>query len=147
MLKHFSCYQSASDDPERSPMPKQKVLDSLTDPGEYEVILRDVRVENFNPSRGTVGKRVCWTLAVDGGEHDKQLIYLTIPLLETLPWSLCKALRAFGLPVDGPWSLHCDGDGRVVDSRLPSGARARATIRRDSFGTASVRLESVGLAV
>ena len=46
-------------------MPKPKVLNSLTDPGEYEVILKDVRVERFNPTRGAVGKRVCWTLAVE----------------------------------------------------------------------------------
>lgn len=123
------------------------MLDSLTDPGEYEVLLKDVRVEQFNPTRGTVGKRVCWTLAVDGGEHDKQLIHLTMPLLDQLPWLVCKALRAFGLAVDGTWSLECDADGRVVDSRLPCGARAHATIAKDSFGTASVRLESVGLAV
>jgi hypothetical protein len=125
-------------------MPKQKVLVSFTDPGEYEVMLKDVRVERFNPTRGTVGKRVCWTLAVDGGEHDKQLIYLTMPLLDQLPWLLCKALRAFGLAVDGKWSLQCDADGRVVDSRLPCGARAHATIAKDSFGAASVRLESIG---
>jgi hypothetical protein len=127
-------------------MPKQKVLVSFNDPGEYDVILKDVRVQRFNPTRGTVGKRVCWTLEVDGGEHDKQLIYLTMPLLETLPWSLCKALRAFGLAVDGKWSLHCDADGRVVDPRLPSGARAHATIVKDSFDKASVRLGSVGVA-
>jgi hypothetical protein len=127
-------------------MPKQKAPDSLTDPGEYEVILKDVRVEHFNPTRGTVGKRVCWTLAVDGGEHDKQLIFLTMPLLDQLPWRLCKALRAFGLAVDGKWSPRCDADGRVIDQRLSSGARAHATIAKDSFGTASVRLRSAGLA-
>jgi hypothetical protein len=128
-------------------MPKQKVLDSLTDPGEYEVILKDVRVERFNPARGTVGKRVCWSLAVDGGEHDKQLIYLTMPLLDQLPWGVCKALRAFGVAPGGKWSLKCDADGRVVDPRLPSGARARATIVNDSLGKASVRLTQVELAV
>lgn len=126
-------------------MPKKKVPDSLADPGEYEVVLKDVRVERFNPTRGTVGKRVCWTLAVDGGEHDKQLIYLTMPLFDQLPWGVCKALRAFGLAVDGKWSLHCDADGRVVDPRLPLGARAHATIATDSVGTASVRLASAGL--
>ncbi len=127
-------------------MPKQKALVSLTDPGEYEVILKDVRVERFNPTRGTIGKRVCWTLAVDGGEHDKQLIYLTMPLLDQLPWLACKALRAFGVEVDGKWSLQCDEVGRVIDPRLPPGVRARATIVNDSVGKASVRLESVGLA-
>jgi len=127
-------------------MAKQQVLDSLTDPGEYEVMLKDVRVERFNPTRGTVGTRVCWTLAVDGGDHDKQLIYLTMPLFDQLPWRVCKALRAFGVAVDGKWSLNCDEAGRVVDPRLPSGARAHATIANDSFGKASVRLESVGLA-
>jgi hypothetical protein len=127
-------------------MPKQKVLDSLTEPGEYEVMLKEVRVERFNPTRGTVGKRVCWTLAVDGGEHDKQLIYLTMRLSDELPWGVCKALRAFGLAVDGKWSLHCDADGRVVDPRLPSGARAHATIVNDSSGKASVRLGAVGVA-
>ena len=127
-------------------MPKQKAPDSLTDPGEYEVILKDVRVERFNPARGTVGKRVCWSLAVDGGEHDKRLIYLTMPLLDQLPWGVCKALRAFGVAPDGKWSLQCDADGRVVDPRLPSGARARATIVNDSVGKASVRLTQVELA-
>lgn len=128
-------------------MPKQGVLVSLTDPGEYEVILKDVRVERFNPTRGAVGQRVCWTLAVDGGEHDKRLIHLTMPLLDQLPWLVCKALRAFGLEVDGKWSLQCDAAGRVIDPRLPSGARARATIVNDSVGKASVRLNPVGLAV
>ena len=128
-------------------MPNQKVPDSLKDPGEYEVILKDVRVERFNPARGTVGKRVCWSLAVDGGEHDKQLIYLTMPLLDQLPWGVCKALRAFGVETDGKWSLQCDTDGRVVDPRLPSGARARATIVNDSGGKASVRLTQVERAV
>ena len=127
-------------------MPKRDVLHSFTDLGEYEVILKDVRVEDFNPTRGKVGKRVCWTLAVDGGEHDKQLISLTMPLFEELPWLVCKALRAFGVEADGKWPLHCDEGGRVVDPRLPSGARAHATIVNDSFGKASVRLETVGLA-
>src|SRR5581483_5733632 len=125
-------------------MPKQQALESLADPGEYEVILKDVRVERLIPARGTVRAQVCWTLAVDGGEHNKQLIYLAMPLLDPLPWRVCKALRAFGVAVDGKWSLHCDESGRVVDSRLPAGARARATIVNDSFGKASVRLASVG---
>ena len=99
-----------------------------------------------HPGRGTVGKRVCWTLAVDGGEHDKQLISLTMPLFDELPWLVCKALRAFGVEADGKWPLHCDADGRVVDPRLPYGARAHATIVNDSSGKASVRLESVRLA-
>jgi hypothetical protein len=118
----------------------KKTLTSLTDPGEYDVVLKDVRVERFNPGRGVVGQRVCWTLAVDGGEHDKQPIYLTMPLLEVLPWAACKALRAFGLEVNGKWSLESDAAGRVLDPRLRPGARAHATIVKDRTGKASVRL-------
>lgn len=127
-------------------MPK-KSLNSLTDPGEYEVVLKDVRVERFNPGRGVVGQRMCWTLAVDGGEHDKQPIYLTMPLLDELPWSTCKALRAFGLEVNGKWSLESDANGRVVDPKLRPGARARATIAKDRSGKASVRLGPAASAV
>ena len=121
-------------------MAKPKVPSSLTDPGEYEVILKDVRVERFNPARGAVGQRVCWTLAVVGGEHDKQLIYLTMPLQDELPWGTCKALRAFGLEVNGKWTLPSDAEGRVVDPKLRPGARAHATIAKNSMGKASVRL-------
>ena len=72
-------------------------------------------------------------------EHDKQLIFLTMPLLDQLPWLACKALRAFGVEVDGKWSLKCNEAGRVIDARLPPGARASATIAKDSFGKVSVR--------
>ena len=107
-------------------MPNQKVP-TLTDPGEYEVILKGVRVERFNPARGTVGKRVCWSLAVDGGDHDKQLIYLTMPLLDQLPWGVCKALRAFGVARMG--NGRSSATPKVVWSTRGS-PLARAHVRR-----------------
>jgi hypothetical protein len=113
---------------------------SLTDPGEYDVILKEVTVERFSPQRGTAAQRICWTLAVDGGVYDKQRIYLNMPLKEELPWSVCKALQAFGVEANGTWSFQTDASGRVTDPKLASGARAHATIAKDSWGKASVRL-------
>ncbi|HST25146.1 MAG TPA: hypothetical protein VLJ76_04070 [Gaiellaceae bacterium] len=115
----------------------------LTEPGEYDVVLKDVRVERFNPQRGKSNRRLCWTLTVHGGDHHKQSIYLNMPLRDDeLPWAVCKALRAFGIDPDGQQSVHTDADGRPTDSKLAPGARARATVVRDGAGNTSVRLAS-----
>ena len=116
---------------------------SLTEPGEYEVILKDVHVERFSPQRGRTAQRLCWTLAVDGGDHHKQRIYLNMTLRdEELPWGVCKALRAFGIETNGQRSVRTDADGRPTDPKLAQGVRAHATITKDSSGNTSVRLES-----
>jgi len=121
-------------------MTKQAVV-SLTEPGEYDVILKEVHIERFSPQRGKTGQRLCWTLAVDGGDHHKQGIHLNLPLRDgELPWGVCKALRAFGIDPDGRRSVDADADGRPTDPKLAHGARARATIAKDSSGNTSVRL-------
>jgi hypothetical protein len=115
---------------------------SLSEPGEYEVILKDVHVERFSPQRGRTTQRLCWTLAVDGGDHHKQRIYLNMALRdEELPWGVCKALRAFGIEPNGQQSVPTDANGCPTDPKLAPGARAHATITKDNRGNATVRLE------
>jgi hypothetical protein len=114
----------------------------LTEPGEYDVVLKHVQVERFNPQRGKSTRRLCWTFVVDGGEHHKQPIYLNMGLRDDeLPWGVCKALRAFGIEPNGQRSVQTDADGRPTDARLAPGARARATITKDGSGNTLVRLE------
>jgi len=122
-------------------MTKQAAV-SLTEPGEYDVILKEVRVERFSPQRGKMQQRLCWTLAVDGGDHHKQQIHLSTALRDgELPWGVCKALRAFGIDPNGRRAVDTDEDGRPTDPKLAPGARARATITKDSSGNPSVRLQ------
>jgi hypothetical protein len=114
---------------------------SLTEPGEYDVVLKEVHIERFSPQRGKTLQRLCWTLAVDGGDHHKQPIHLNMALRDgELPWSVCKALRAFGIEPDGQRSVKTDEHGRPTDPKLAPGARAHATITKDSSGNTSVRL-------
>src|SRR5438477_11871353 len=49
-------------------MTKQAAV-SLSQPGEYDVVLKEVHVERYSPQRGKTTQRLCWTLAGDGGDH------------------------------------------------------------------------------
>lgn len=113
----------------------------LTEPGEYAVILKDVRLQEFSPSRGAArARRLNWTFVVDGGEHHGELIYQSLPLRDDLPWVLHKTLYAFGVEVKGKWSFECDKTGQIINPTLV-GIRACARILKDTSGKTRVRLE------
>ena len=112
----------------------------LTEPGEYAVILKDVRLEEFSPARGaTRARRLNWTFVVDGGEHHGELIYQSLPLRDDLPWVLHKTLHALGVEVKGKWSFECDKKGRIINPQLV-GTRACARIVKDTPEKTRVRL-------
>ena len=142
-LEQATCEGSVCAIPERSSMAIAKTPPiTLIEPGEYAVILKDVRLEEFSPSRGAARtRRLNWTFVVDAGEHRGELIYQSLPLRDDPPWVLHKTLYAFGVEVKGKWSFECDKTGRIIDPKLVGGTRACARIFKATSGKTLVRIE------
>ena len=115
--------------------------DTVTPAGEYEVVLKDLRLEFAKP-KGPARMAV-WTFAIESGDHRGEEIRVDTVLTSPVSWGLHKILRACGLTdytdAAGDWRYTPLADGRIGEPRLV-GARLTAVVAEER-GRRRVRFE------